>query len=102
MTFEETLTIPTDHPALAGHFPDNPVVPGVVLLDKAVAIVRRHAGRQVRGISRAKFHTPLRADTPMLMRLVSEKNKTMRLTCTVGSVRIMTAILECDESTPVR
>jgi 3-hydroxyacyl-[acyl-carrier-protein] dehydratase len=32
-----TFAIPPDHPALAGHFPGEPVVPGVVVLDYVLA-----------------------------------------------------------------
>lgn len=54
------LTIPPDHPAFAGHFPGNPVVPGVVLLDLAQCAVERALGRTVTGLAVAKFHRPLR------------------------------------------
>lgn len=40
----DTVTIGVDHPALAGHFPGRPIVPGVVLLDEAIASIGRARG----------------------------------------------------------
>lgn len=31
--------IPADHPSLAGHFPDRPIVPGVILLDRVIEAI---------------------------------------------------------------
>lgn len=39
------FTIDHEHPALAGHFPDHPVVPGVVLLDHAMDLLESAHGR---------------------------------------------------------
>lgn len=49
--------VPTDHPAFAGHFPGRPIVPGVVLLDRALAAVAP-AGQPCR-IGTAKFFRPV-------------------------------------------
>jgi 3-hydroxymyristoyl/3-hydroxydecanoyl-(acyl carrier protein) dehydratase len=35
------FSIPHDHPSLAGHFPHRPIVPGVVILDSAMALILR-------------------------------------------------------------
>jgi 3-hydroxymyristoyl/3-hydroxydecanoyl-(acyl carrier protein) dehydratase len=39
-----TLEIPADHAAFAGHFPGNPIVPGVVLLDETLYSVASARG----------------------------------------------------------
>ena len=39
-----TLEIPTDHAAFAGHFPGQPIVPGVVLLDETLYLVSAALG----------------------------------------------------------
>jgi 3-hydroxyacyl-[acyl-carrier-protein] dehydratase len=43
-TFLQPLSIAATHPSLAGHFPGNPVVPGVVVLDHVLDAVEAWLG----------------------------------------------------------
>lgn len=36
------VKIPAQHPAFFGHFPDNPLLPGVVVLDKLIQQLQAH------------------------------------------------------------
>jgi 3-hydroxymyristoyl/3-hydroxydecanoyl-(acyl carrier protein) dehydratase len=38
------FSLPAIHPAFAGHFPDHPLLPGVVQLDWAMAFAARYLG----------------------------------------------------------
>jgi len=58
-SYRETLRIAADHPALPGHFPGRPVVPGVVLLDRVAAALERWRGRRIAGFAQVKFAQPL-------------------------------------------
>ncbi len=54
--------IAADHPSLPGHFPGNPVVPGVVLLDAAFTLILvGHPGCTVTEASTLRFTRPVRA-----------------------------------------
>jgi len=53
--------VPLDHPALPGHFPGAPVLPGVVLLDHVVAaILADLPGCRAAGLPQVKFLRPVR------------------------------------------
>jgi 3-hydroxyacyl-[acyl-carrier-protein] dehydratase len=56
-----SFAIPVDHPALPGHFPGSPVVPGVVVLDQVLKSMEQWTARPVHvsGLRQVKFHTPL-------------------------------------------
>jgi 3-hydroxymyristoyl/3-hydroxydecanoyl-(acyl carrier protein) dehydratase len=57
--------VAADHPALAGHFPDQPLVPGVVVLEHVVAAAERAFGvRQPIAIPSVKFLAPLGPGEP--------------------------------------
>jgi 3-hydroxyacyl-[acyl-carrier-protein] dehydratase len=55
-----TLTIAAEHPALAGHFPGAPILPGVVLLDEIVHALQSTEGAAAGWrIGAAKFVSPV-------------------------------------------
>ncbi|KWR77177.1 AMP-binding protein [Cupriavidus sp. IDO] len=58
----QSFVIPHDHPALPGHFPGHPVVPGVVLLDHAVLQIGAALQRPltVSQVALVKFLNPVR------------------------------------------
>lgn len=60
-------TIPAEHPAFAGHFPGNPTVPGVVLLDMALHAITTATGIDLAlcEISTVKFLSPVLPNEPI-------------------------------------
>jgi 3-hydroxyacyl-[acyl-carrier-protein] dehydratase len=73
----ESVRIAATHPALPGHFPGNPIVPGVVLLDRVAAAIERARGARIARIASVKFLAPLKPD----------EDAELRVTCDGARVR---------------
>jgi len=60
MTFEVRCAITANHPSLPGHFPDAPLVPGVLILDEVrAALLDWLKDRELAAIRTVKFLQPL-------------------------------------------
>lgn len=60
--FEQDICIGADHPSLPGHFPGQPLVPGVVLLEQVGLALKAWRGQRLSRVNEAKFVAPLLPD----------------------------------------
>ncbi|WP_455385595.1 hypothetical protein [Acidihalobacter prosperus] len=68
-------TVPADHPALAGHFPGDPLLPATVILDWLDELASEAFGRGLAGAStQAKFLRPARPGERLQARLSAKPN----------------------------
>jgi len=56
----DRFRVAPDHPALPGHFPGNPLVPGVLVLDRVAAALRARGATSLAGFSQVKFTATLK------------------------------------------
>jgi 3-hydroxyacyl-[acyl-carrier-protein] dehydratase len=74
--------IKADHPSLNGHFPGNPIVPAVVILDYARSLLAQHcADMHIVGLRQAKFFRPLRPDQDFTIDLIQHTPTHIRFEC---------------------
>lgn len=70
MDFDLCEKILPNHPSLAGHFPGNPLVPGVVILDRVIqTLYQQQPGCKLVEINSAKFSAPLHPEQPFTISL---------------------------------
>jgi 3-hydroxymyristoyl/3-hydroxydecanoyl-(acyl carrier protein) dehydratase len=91
-----TLTIAAEHPALAGHFPGEPIVPGVLLLDEMVRAVEADGG--VAGaagwqIGTAKFLKPVRPGETLTVEHERLPNGSLRFSVARAGEPVAQAVL---------
>ena len=84
------------HPSLAGHFPGNPVIPGVVLLEKVLATCKAWLPElQVSGLDSVKFLLPVRPGDRFEIALRRDADDVIRFRCVDGERLFASGILRC-------
>lgn len=98
MRSETTFHFAPDHPAFAGHFPDNPIVPGVLLLDAAIhamqEMLRPGAAAQPGcEIGAAKFLSPVGPGDTVTISLDGTTAGPVRFEISCGGRKVATGTL---------
>ena len=89
-----SFTIPASHPSLKGHFPGNPVVPGVVILDEIINIVAElKPGYMVSAIPTVKFTQPLLPEQKVDVTLNEKTDTSISFTCKTTETSLVTGQL---------
>ena len=70
---ETTLKFSADEPFFKGHYPDFPVTPGVMLIDRAVTAAKGMLGRDsvLKVIRKVKFSNPVLPDEAVSLKVES-------------------------------
>jgi acyl-coenzyme A synthetase/AMP-(fatty) acid ligase len=90
-----TFMITPDHPALAGHFPGQPIVPGVVLLDHAIDAIGLALDRPFDAcrLESAKFPSPAAAGVPLDVAFDTTASGAIRFTVSAGERTVASGVL---------
>ena len=94
------LVVSANHPALPGHFPGTPIVPGALLLAETLSHVERAGGpaRDCVRILSAKFLKPVGPDEKLTLHYQDEESRAMNQKATVtlfnGEIAVAQFVLE--------
>lgn len=90
MTIEKSLIIDPSHPSLPGHFPGNPIVPGVVILEEILDLIGQSLNQplMLANVPSVKFHSPLRPSESLQLNFDILPEHLITFSCQVGSRRI--------------
>jgi 3-hydroxymyristoyl/3-hydroxydecanoyl-(acyl carrier protein) dehydratase len=89
------FTVLPDHPALPGHFPGRPVVPGVLLLDAVMEAVRASGAGEPAGVFRAKFPAPVLPGEEVEITLAPRDGGRVGFTCRVAGRSVLVGEVAC-------
>ena len=84
------FVIPNDHPSLAGHFPGRPIIPGVVVLDAAMAqILRCRPACSVTSLDDVKFLAPVLPGSEVTVTFRESSPGRVIFVCTVAGQSVL-------------
>lgn len=96
MSGQAVRRMPLDHPAAAGHFPGNPIIPGAALLAEVLDVVSAEGKDPLvpTAIPASKFHYPVRPGDVLVINWTGPSSGEARFTCWVEDRKVLTGTLQ--------
>ncbi|MGE0734436.1 MAG: hypothetical protein AB7G15_13660 [Alphaproteobacteria bacterium] len=92
------FVVAADHPAIPGHFPGHPIVPGAVILDHMIAAATSATGMPVAEIAQAKFLRPLAPGEVCRIAVDARAVPVVRVACGSDTGPVANAVLRLKAS----
>ncbi len=77
--FSQEIHLDAGHPALPGHFPGQPLIPGVLMLEQVALALRAWRGQRLARVLEAKFVAPLLPDQSAQLQLIETEGNDLRV-----------------------
>jgi 3-hydroxymyristoyl/3-hydroxydecanoyl-(acyl carrier protein) dehydratase len=89
-----------DHAAARGHFPDNPIIPGALLLSETLRAIETDLGKGLLlwQIKSAKFVHPVRPGERVSIDFSRRDEKRISFSCKVGGTLVLAGEAVCEPS----
>ena len=106
MTITDTVKIAGNSPWFSGHFPDDPILPGIAQLDMVVAVISQHGNENlwIKKLSRIKFKKLIRpGDLLSIQADYNQKKNNYSFRITVDGQDACTGVMnlaDCSDSQP--
>ena len=93
-----------NHAAARGHFPDNPIIPGALLLSETLRAIEADLGKSLVlwQIKSAKFVHPVRPGERVSIDFSSRDEKRISFSCKVGATLVLAGEVVCEASSAER
>lgn len=89
-----SFIIKNTHPSLKGHFPGNPIVPGVVILDEVIQIIKTvKPDFTIKTLPIVKFTQPLLAEQTVLVEIKQKTDTAISFSCSHNDIKLATGQL---------
>lgn len=89
-----SFTIQASHPSLKGHFPNNPIVPGVIILDEIINIVKTLKPElTIASMQMVKFIHPLLAEQQVTVEIIEKSDNKISFNCSHDETKLVTGQL---------
>jgi len=92
--------IDSTHPSLVGHFPNNPIIPGVVILDYVRNLLQEWQPRsRITSLPQVKFLKPLHPEQPFTIQLSQASPSLIKFECENALEKLVTGtfIIQCPD-----